>query len=69
MLNFIFPLSVEQENGKPVCSSHQKKKKNPKHIHMTVDRVATYILFDTFGYHLLVSTLLITKSNHFTDIQ
>lgn len=47
----------------------KNKKKKPKHIHMIVERVATYILFDTFGYHLLVSTLLITKSNHFTDIQ
>lgn len=47
MFNFISPLLVEQENGKPVCFSHQKKK-NTKHIHMIVERAAKYILFDTF---------------------
>lgn len=46
MFNFISPLLVEQENGKPVCFSHQKK--NTKHIHMIVERAAKYILFDTF---------------------
>lgn len=45
MFNFTFPLLVEWENGKPVCFSHQKKK---THIHKIIERVATYILFDTF---------------------